>query len=78
MMINTMSSIRMSYPNLCEQDSLQALRSALANKRILISFYGDSNVGKSTILNAIMGDRFVEGLYIIGSYTNLLLNKILN
>ena len=73
MMINTMSSIRMSYPNLCQQESLEALRLALANKKIFISFYGDSNVGKSTVLNAIMGDRFVEGLYIIGSYANLLL-----
>ena len=27
--------------------------------QVIISFYGECNVGKSTLLNAIMGDRYV-------------------
>ncbi len=34
------------------------------HSQVIISFYGESNVGKSTLLNAIMGDRYVLLQYV--------------
>ena len=38
--------------------ALQALKEALQNKKVIVSFYGACNVGKSSVLNCIMGDRY--------------------
>ncbi len=31
----------------------------LQNQEVLISVYGDSNAGKSTLINSIIGDRYI-------------------
>jgi len=60
-MINALSSINLRYlPNLRSRSFHDTLSSGLKDERILISFYGDSNVGKSTLLNAILGNRLVK------------------
>ncbi len=54
-----MKHLNTSYLNtLLTLEIFSDVESQLRNPEVLISVYGDSNVGKSTLINSIIGDRY--------------------
>ena len=59
-MVENLDQVNEVYDDkLLHKGILQVMKLQIREKEVLISFYGDSNVGKSTILNSIMGNWYV-------------------
>ncbi len=52
-----MESIAPQYDSIKAFQRLQEVKAHFTKMKVIITFYGNTNVGKSTLLNGIMGNK---------------------
>ena len=56
-MISKLKILSAPFDNMLTTEiDLSLIEQSVYDREIIISFYGDSNVGKSTVVNSILGD----------------------